>query len=77
MHYVADRITIDPAICGGRPTIRGTRLLVQTVLEYLGAGDSAADILHQYPTLEPDDITACLRFAADLLTRQDILLLVA
>ena len=46
-----NRITIDPAICNGKPTIRGLRITVQTVLEYLGAGESREDILRQFPML--------------------------
>jgi len=61
------RIVIDPEICNGRPTIRGKRIAVQTVLEYLGAGESEADILAEYPMLETDDIHACLTFAARLM----------
>ena len=57
MEYIADRITIEDDICNGRPTIRGTRISVQTILDYLSAGDSSQDILDQYPSLEPDDIT--------------------
>jgi uncharacterized protein (DUF433 family) len=45
MEYIAERITIDDNICNGRPTVRGTRITVQTVLEFLSAGDSAEDIL--------------------------------
>jgi uncharacterized protein (DUF433 family) len=55
-----NRITIDPAVCNGKPTIRGLRITVQTVLEYLGAGESGEEILHQFPMLEPEDINACL-----------------
>jgi uncharacterized protein (DUF433 family) len=54
-----DRIIIDPAICDGRPTIRGTRIAAQAVLEFLGAGDSIEDVLEQYPTLSRDDVLAC------------------
>ena len=63
MEYIADRITIDDNICNGRPTIRGTRISVQTILDFLSAGDSSQDILDQYPTLEPDDITKLMTFA--------------
>ena len=69
MEYIAERITIDPDLCNGKPTIRGKRITVQTILEFLGAGESEAEILHQYPFLEPDDITACMRFAAKLMDR--------
>ncbi|MFW5759657.1 MAG: DUF433 domain-containing protein [Cyclobacteriaceae bacterium] len=65
MEYIAERITIDDNICNGRPTIRGTIITVQTLLEFLSAGDSAEDILAQYPSLEPGDINACIKFAAD------------
>ena len=59
-----DRITIDPAVCGGRPCIRGLRLRVKDVLDLLAAGASRDEILEDYPYLEPDDITAVLEFAA-------------
>jgi uncharacterized protein (DUF433 family) len=55
-----NRITIDHAICNGRPTIRGLRITVQTVLEYLGAGEPQEEILRQFPVLEAEDISACL-----------------
>lgn len=64
--FIDGRITIDPAVCNGRPTIRGKRITVQTILEYLAAGDTEAEILQQYPGLEPEDIRACLRFATQL-----------
>lgn len=62
------RIVIDPAICSGRPVVRGKRITVQTVLEYLAAGDTEADILAQYPSLESADIQACLACAARLMS---------
>ena len=62
--FLEGRITIDPEICNGKPTIRGKRIAAQTVLEFLGAGETAEEILKQYPSLEPDDIRACLQFAA-------------
>jgi len=67
MKYIADRITVDDNICNGKPTIRGSRITVQTILEFLSAGDSAEEILKQYPSLEKEDIEACLKFAASLL----------
>ncbi|MBK8118469.1 MAG: DUF433 domain-containing protein [Sulfuritalea sp.] len=68
--YLDGRITIDPDICNGKPSLRGKRITVQTVLEFLSAGDSAAEILEQYPSLEAEDIRACLRFAAELMDRR-------
>jgi len=61
------RITIDPEVCNGRPTIRGKRIAVQTILEFLSAGESKEELLKQYPSLEPADIQACLRVAAKLM----------
>ena len=59
-----DRITVDPAVCGGRPCIRGLRIRVKDVLDLLAAGATHDEILADYPYLEPDDITAVLAFAA-------------
>jgi len=57
-----NRITIDNNICNGKPTIRGKRITVQTILEFLSAGDSKEEILRQYPSLVSEDIDACLKF---------------
>ena len=62
-----DRITVDPDICNGRPVIRGLRITVETILDYLGAGDSPDEILRQHPMLEQADIAACLAFASRLM----------
>jgi uncharacterized protein (DUF433 family) len=62
-----DRIVIDPAVCNGRPVVRGTRIAVQTVLEFLGAGDSFEDVLEEYPTLTKEDILACIRYSSHLM----------
>lgn len=60
-----DRITIEPGKRGGKPCIRGLRITVYDVLEYLASGMTEAEILADFPDLEPDDIKACLAFAAD------------
>lgn len=60
-----DRLTIDPAKRGGKPCVRGLRITVYDVLEYLASGMSEAEILHDFPDLTQDDIRACLAFAAD------------
>lgn len=73
MENLRDRITIDPAVCNGKPTIRGKRITVNTILEFLSAGDSMEDILNQYPGLEKKDISACLSFAADLLNKNYVI----
>lgn len=58
------RITIAPGVCGGRPTIRGMRITVADVLGMLAGGMTTAEILADYSYLEPEDIAACLDFAA-------------
>ncbi len=60
-----DHITIDPAKRGGKPCIRGLRITVYDVLEYLASGMTEADILSDFPDLTQEDIRACLAFAAD------------
>jgi uncharacterized protein (DUF433 family) len=60
-------ITIDPDICNGKPIIAGTRISVQTIMEFLGAGDSIEEILEEYPLLSKEDIYACLQFATKLM----------
>ena len=57
-------ITIEPGKRGGKPTIRGMRITVYDVLEYLGAGMSEEQILADFPYLTKEDILACLKFAA-------------
>jgi uncharacterized protein (DUF433 family) len=59
-----DRITVDPAVCGGRPCIRGLRIRVKDVLDLLAAGATHEEILADYPYLDSDDIAAVLAFAA-------------
>jgi uncharacterized protein (DUF433 family) len=58
------RVTVDPAVCGGRPCLRGLRIRVRDVLDLLAAGASREEILGDYPLLEPEDIIAALEYAA-------------
>ncbi len=62
------RITINPAVCNGRPIVRGTRITVQTILEFLAAGDSIEDVIDGYPELSRDDVMACLRFSSQVMS---------
>ncbi len=71
--YLEGRITIDPNICNGKPTIHGKRIAVQTILEFLGAGETNEEILRQYPSLEAEDIAACLFFASQLMNHKYML----
>ena len=63
---MSDRITIDPAVCHGKPCIRGLRYPVETVLEWLASGMTTDEILSDYEDLERDDILAALAYAARL-----------
>ena len=60
-----ERITIEPDKRGGRPCIRGLRITVYDILGYLASGMSEAEIIEDFPVLEPQDIRAALAFAAD------------
>jgi len=71
------RITIDPEVCHGKPTIRGLRYPVEMVLDLLSAGMSTNDILTDYPDLEAADITAVLQYAAQLARVQRVEILPA
>ena len=64
MKNLAERITIDPQQCGGRPCVRAMRIRVTDVIELLAAGLTAEQVLKELPDLEPEDIQACLEFAA-------------
>lgn len=59
------RITIEPGKMGGKPCVRGMRITVSNVLDYLASGMSEDDILRDFPDLTREDIRACLAFAAD------------
>ena len=64
MNY-RDRITIEPGKRGGKPCVRGLRITVYEVLEYLASDMTETEILEDFPDLEREDIKACLLFAAD------------
>ncbi|MCY3413251.1 MAG: DUF433 domain-containing protein [Candidatus Heimdallarchaeota archaeon] len=60
---MSDKITIDPDICGGKPTITGTRIMIYIILEYIEEGYSFDEIIDNYPSITVEDIKAVLRFA--------------
>lgn len=66
------RITVNPAIFGGKPIIRGRRLAVEHVLGMMAAGDTPETILAGYPRLDPEDIQACLAYAHRLVSHERI-----
>jgi uncharacterized protein (DUF433 family) len=65
-----DRITIDPNVCLGQPTLRGMRITVSVVLKMLAAGKSVQDVLTAYPELEAEDVQQALRYAAWVVSDQ-------
>lgn len=62
---MSERITFNPNQCGGRPCIRGMRIRVKDVLDLLAAKVPESEILEDFPYLEPEDIAACLEYAAE------------
>ena len=67
-----DRIELNPMVCHGKPVIKGTRVMVSTILGALAAGDTIEMILEDYPNLEREDIAAALAFASELSRFEDI-----
>jgi uncharacterized protein (DUF433 family) len=63
---VLTRISIDPNICFGKPCIRGHRIWVSLILDFLASGESIAEILKNYPGLEEADILACIAYGAEM-----------
>jgi uncharacterized protein (DUF433 family) len=64
--WLSDRIQLDPAVCHGKPVVRGTRVLVANVVGAIAAGQLYAEIVQDYPSLTEDDVRACLEFAGEL-----------
>jgi uncharacterized protein (DUF433 family) len=67
-----ERITIDPAICHGKPCIRGMRWPVEVILDLLGSGMSTEQIIEDHPELEKEDILASIKFAKSYLSARSI-----
>jgi uncharacterized protein (DUF433 family) len=61
-----DRISVDPAVCHGKPCIRATRIFISVILDNLAAGQTAQQIIESYPGLTAEDIHAALSYAAEL-----------
>ncbi|HEV7925059.1 MAG TPA: DUF433 domain-containing protein [Verrucomicrobiae bacterium] len=64
--WLSDRIVFDPAVCHGKPVVRGTRVLVANVVGSVAAREATPEILQDYPSLTEADIQACLEFAGRL-----------
>jgi uncharacterized protein (DUF433 family) len=65
MTKLLDRISIDPAVCGGKPCIKGTRIWVSLVLDLLAAGMSEFDVRNEYPALKREDILTAIAYGAE------------
>jgi len=70
MEKLMDRIVVDPEILVGKPVIKGTRIPVYLIIEFLANGLTQEEILYQYPTLKKEDIKAALLYASKCLDRQ-------
>ena len=66
------RIVLDPKVLGGKPIVKGTRLAVEFVIDLLAQGWSEQEILKNYPGLEREDISACLRYATEILRSEKV-----
>lgn len=66
MEQIMARITMNPVVCNGKPTIRNMRFTVAQMLELLAAGMTPSEILNDYPYIEEEDINACLLFASKM-----------
>ena len=65
------RVAVDPKVCHGKPCIKGTRIMVSVILDYLRAGEPHDEILRQYPSLKSEDIDAALGYAVWLAHEED------
>jgi uncharacterized protein (DUF433 family) len=66
-----DRITVNPNVCLGQPTIRGMRITVSVILKMLGSGKSTQAVLEAYPELEAEDVQQSLKYAAWVVSEQN------
>ncbi|HFA51326.1 MAG TPA: DUF433 domain-containing protein [Bacteroidetes bacterium] len=71
MNPLLDRISVNPNICFGKPCIKGTRIWVALVLDFLASGTSVEEVLKNYPQLKKEDIYACLAYGATM-SRENI-----
>jgi uncharacterized protein (DUF433 family) len=74
VNTLLERIVIDPSVCGGRPCIRGTRIWVSLILDFLAGGMTEAELLADYPQLAHDDILAAFAYGAESARERVVLL---
>jgi uncharacterized protein (DUF433 family) len=66
MTSLLDRISIDPKVCFGKPCIKGTRIWVSLILDFLASGETVEDVLKSYPQLTVDDVRAAIAYGAEV-----------
>jgi uncharacterized protein (DUF433 family) len=64
MNPLLNRISVNPSICFGKPCIKGTRIWVSLILDYLASGDSIDNVLENYPQIQKEDVLACIAYGA-------------
>ena len=67
-----DHLVVDPNVCSGKPVIRGTRIMVKNILGMVAGGYTLQRILEAYPELKPEDVSAALQYAADIVAEEQI-----
>ncbi|MBA5875024.1 MAG: DUF433 domain-containing protein [Nitrospira sp. CR1.2] len=68
-----DRIVVDPNICSGKPTVRGTRIMVKNILGMVAGGYTLAGIIEAYPELTNNDVTAALEYASQVIDEEKVI----
>ena len=72
MHPPIKRITLNPQVLAGKPTVRGLRISVEHILQALGNDVPVEDLLSEYPDLDRDDILACIQYAAQIVSEERV-----
>lgn len=75
MGTIQERIVVDPQICGGKPCIRGTRIMVKNILGMLAGGYAIEQVLDAYPELSRDDVVAALDYASAVVDEEKVVAL--
>ncbi len=70
---IEERISVDPAVCSGKPTIRGTRIMVKNVLGMIAGGYTIERILEAYPELAREDVSAALDYASHVIDEEKVI----
>ena len=72
MEDLIARVSLNTEICHGKPTIRNSRYMVESILEYLAGGDSIEDVLSEFPDLQKEDVLACIAYATASMKLKDV-----